>query len=113
MGNVGAHLDALPGGRDGRVHPEPARLELDDGHADVGGDAAESQRLLLLEQPYAALHRLMDRRERVRKNGDFFPAHGGKAKATTLGRERLVTSVRMVRRLRNGPSGKGNPVKLK
>jgi hypothetical protein len=74
MGNVGAHLDALPGGRDGRVHPEPARLELDDGHADVGGDADESQRLLLLEQPYAALHRLMDRRERerVKKNGDFF-----------------------------------------
>jgi hypothetical protein len=56
MSNVGAHLDVIPRGRDGRVHPEPARLELDDGHEDVGGDAAESQRLLLLEQPSAALH---------------------------------------------------------
>jgi len=57
-GRQGACLDALLGGRDGRVHPEPTGLELDDGHAGVGGDAAESQRLLLLEQPYAALHGL-------------------------------------------------------
>jgi acetylornithine deacetylase/succinyl-diaminopimelate desuccinylase-like protein len=35
MSNVGAHLDVVPHGRNGRVDPEPARLELDDGHADV------------------------------------------------------------------------------
>jgi hypothetical protein len=40
------------------VHPEAAGLELDDGHAGVGGDAAEPQCLLLLEQPYPPLHRL-------------------------------------------------------
>jgi len=115
----GACLDALLGGRDGRVHPQPAGLELDDGHADVGGDTAETQRLLLFEQPYAALHRLTPpngRRAPTRETVRKFPfrsSPGSKRREAACGRTRKVTSVRMVRRLRKGPSGKGKPGELK
>jgi hypothetical protein len=36
------------------MDPEAPALELDDCHAHIGGHIAEAQRLLLLEEPYAA-----------------------------------------------------------
>ena len=42
---------ALGGRGDGGVNPQPARFELDHGHAAVGGDVGESQRLGLFKHP--------------------------------------------------------------
>ena len=50
---------ALTRGRDGRVHPQAARLEAHDRHADVGCDVAAAQALRLLKAPDAAAHNLL------------------------------------------------------